>query len=156
MSPVGRSARCLWRPRALVLVAFWSPHPVMSLPISTEHISTFTTSADQSLPQMCTEMCEFSGCAELLPDQQCPLCLMSTAAQVEVMASCQRKGACLIHREQHVDKLQHTAIASIWYYCMCQNRQQIWVVQLCHNFDFFLCCCQLFTASGQYLQPYTF
>ena len=59
--------------------------------------------------------------------------------------------AYLIHWEQHVDQLQHAAIAPVWHDSLCQQRQQVWMMKLCHDLDFSLCFYQLLIASSQYL-----
>lgn len=60
--------------------------------------------------------------------------------------------ACLIYREQHVDQLQHAAIAAVWHNGLCQERQQIWVMEFCHDLDLFLRCYKVLIASSQNLQ----
>lgn len=60
--------------------------------------------------------------------------------------------ACLIHWEQHVHQLQHAAIAAVWHNSLSQQRQQIWVMELCHDLDLFLRFYQLLIASSQNLQ----
>lgn len=62
------------------------------------------------------------------------------------------RSACLIHREQHVHKLQHAAVTTAWNHCMCQDWQQVWVMQLCHDLHLLLCRCQLFAAPSQNLR----
>ena len=56
--------------------------------------------------------------------------------------------ACLIYWKQHVDQLQYTAIAAVWHNSLCQQRQQIGVMKLCHDLDLFLRFYQLLIASS--------
>lgn len=62
--------------------------------------------------------------------------------------------ACLIHGEQHVDQLQHAAIVAVWHNSLCQERQQIWVMELCHDLDLFLRFYKLLIAPSQNLQAW--